>query len=115
MVEDCLLETVRFRIRPEGGVDIARVAQRGADLIGFGTLALDRIRDVRIDRLLELPAHDVPADDVGDGPHRTETLQAEGIREATERTDLAGGLLRDRHRPIPPSRQIPHAELETGS
>src|SRR5437016_14061585 len=79
MIEDGLFEAVRFRVRPEGGVDVAGIAQGGADLIGFGTLALDRIRDVCVDRLLKLPAHDVPADDVRDGPHGTETLAAKEI------------------------------------
>src|SRR3989442_1561493 len=109
---DRLLEAVRFRIRPEGGVDVARVAQGGADLIRFGTLALDGIRDVRVDGLLKLAPHDVPVDDMRDGPHGTEALQAEEIREATERTDLAGGLFGNRNRPILREGEIPDDNLE---
>src|SRR5713101_5190721 len=115
MIQDRLLETVRFRVRSEGGVDVARVAQGSADLIRFGTLALDGIRDVRVDSLLKLAPHDMPADDVGDGSHGTETLQAKEIREAAERTDLAGGLFGNRTRPTLRDREIPDDDLEAVS
>src|SRR5213593_4117432 len=113
MIEDRLLEAVRLRIRPEGRVDVPRVAQRGADLVRFRALAFERIRDVRLDSLLEFSADNVPADDVCDRADGAEPLQAKEIREAAERTDLAGGLLRDWNRSIRCDREIPQDDLES--
>src|SRR2546425_10418870 len=93
-------------------MDVARVAQRGADLVRFRALALERIRHVRLDGLLEFSADDVSANDVGDRANGAEPLQAEEIREAAERADLAGGLLRDRDRAIRSDREIPQDNLE---
>src|SRR3989454_787303 len=74
--------------------------------------ATGRIRDIRLDGLLEFSADDVPADDVCDRADGAEPLQAKEIREAAERTDLAGGLLRDWNRLIRRDREIPQDDLE---
>src|SRR5207245_6588125 len=112
MMADRLLEAVRLPIRPQGRMDVARVAQRGADLVRFRALALERIRHVRLDGLLEFSADDVSANDVGDRTNGAEPLQAEEIREAAERTDLAGGLLRDWDRAIRRDCEIPQDDPE---
>src|SRR5207245_11226612 len=85
---------------------------QGADLVRFRALALQRIRDVRPDGLLEFSTDDVPADDVCDRANGAEPLDPEEIGEAAERTDLAGGLFRDWDRTIRRDREIPQDNPE---
>src|SRR3990170_8877857 len=112
MVQDRLLEREGLRVRPEGRPDIPRAAQRRPDLVRFGILAFHRIRDVRVDRLPELSADDVPPDDMGDRSDGSEPLDPEEVREAAGGPYLAGGLLDEDLGLLRGDGEAPHHDAE---
>ncbi len=113
MVQEGLLEPVRLRVRPEGGVHVAGVAQRRPDLVRFGVFAFDRVGGVRLHGLPELAADDAAADDVRDRPNGPEPLLPEEVREAAERPELPRGFCYRRRGFLRREGEAPHDDLET--
>src|SRR3990172_6770253 len=113
VVQDCLLEAPLVGIRSKRGGVVARCLETRADRERLRVLALDRVRDVRVDGFAELAPHDVAAHDVRDRSDRAEPLHAKEIRKSAEDAELAGNRFCARFDVYTRKRNVPQDEGES--